>query len=100
MRLCSTEGVLQLATCNRTPEVGWRNSGGICQWMYEKEGLHLGSPPPEKGLHAQLCEWESHIPRSASMTKGYGMEADSGVTPKEEHITLWHHLNFVTPLLR
>lgn len=33
MRLCSAEGVLQLATCNRTPEVRWRNSGGDCQWM-------------------------------------------------------------------
>lgn len=69
MRLCSTEGVLQLATCNRTPEVGWRKSGGISQWMHEKEGLHLGSPPPKKGLHAQLCDWELHTPRSASMTK-------------------------------
>lgn len=38
MRLCSTEGVLQLATCNRTPEVGWRNSGGVCQWVYERRG--------------------------------------------------------------
>ena len=43
MRLCSAEGVLQPATCRRTQEVSWRNSGGTsCQWMYNGEGPHLG----------------------------------------------------------
>lgn len=46
MRPCSIEGVLQLATCNRIPEVGWKNRGGICQQLYNKEGPHLGSLPP------------------------------------------------------
>ena len=49
MRLCSTEGVLQLATCNGTPEVSWRNSRGDCQQMQKGEGPRLGLACPQEG---------------------------------------------------
>lgn len=48
MRLWSAEGVLQPATCNGTPEVSWRNSGGACQQMYNREEPHLGLACPQR----------------------------------------------------
>lgn len=63
MRPCSIEGVLQLATCNRIPEVGWKNRGGICQQLYNKEGPHL-PPLPKKGTACpSRCGWEFHTPK-------------------------------------
>lgn len=71
MRLCSTEGVLQLATCNGTPEVSWRNSRGDCQQMKKGEGPRLGlACPQERTACPAGCGQEFRMPRSASMTRG------------------------------
>ena len=71
MRLCSTEGVLQLATCNRTPEVSWRNSGGDCQRMQKGEGPRPGRACSQEGTACPAgCGQEFRMPRSASMIRG------------------------------
>ena len=96
MRLCSTEGVLQLATCNKSPEVGWKNREEAWQQMYEKEGPHLGSLPPKKGLHAQ----QGMAGSSTLQDQQHDQRLQDGgrlwVTRKAEPIRLWHHLRFVS----
>lgn len=57
MRLCSAEGVLQLVTCNRTPKVGWRNSGGTCPRTYKKEWPNLDSLPPNPPRRDCMPSW-------------------------------------------
>lgn len=57
IRLCSAEGVLQLVTCNRTPKVGWRNSGGTCPRTYKKEWPDLDSLPPNPPRRDCMPSW-------------------------------------------
>uniref|UniRef100_A0A8C3VMZ1 Uncharacterized protein n=1 Tax=Catagonus wagneri TaxID=51154 RepID=A0A8C3VMZ1_9CETA len=62
MRLCSAEGVLQLATCNGNPEVSRRNSGGDYQNRCIKgRGPPMGLATPEGGTVCPArCGWECH----------------------------------------